>query len=129
MIFSCRFRVEDESKQFRLSVGDYRGNATDSLSLHDGKMFSTHDRDNDEVASCCNCADTFKGGWWYYRSVYNLRSSKVKLQHQSVKITMVRKLLQITYLKISLHIFPALVKYEIVTPKRKNLRQLEESLT
>lgn len=72
MNLSSRFRVEDESKQFRLSVGDYRGNATDSLSLHDGKMFSTHDRDNDEVASCCNCADTFKGGWWYYRSVYNL---------------------------------------------------------
>ncbi|GBL97363.1 Techylectin-5B [Araneus ventricosus] len=62
-----RFKVEDESKQYRLSVGGYHGNATDSLSLHDGKMFSTHDRDNDEVASCCNCADTFKGGWWYYR--------------------------------------------------------------
>ncbi|XP_054709304.1 uncharacterized protein LOC129219009 [Uloborus diversus] len=62
-----RFRVEDESQQFRLSVGEYRGNATDSLSLHDAKMFSTYDRDNDEVASCCNCADTFKGGWWYYR--------------------------------------------------------------
>ncbi|KAG8189463.1 hypothetical protein JTE90_018116 [Oedothorax gibbosus] len=62
-----RFLVEDENKQFRLSVGGYKGNATDSLSLHDQKMFSTYDRDNDEVASCCNCADTFKGGWWYYR--------------------------------------------------------------
>ncbi|GFS96895.1 techylectin-5B [Nephila pilipes] len=62
-----RFKVEDESKQFKLSVGGYQGNATDSLSLHDSKMFSTHDKDNDEVASCCNCADTFKGGWWYYR--------------------------------------------------------------
>ncbi|KFM58264.1 Techylectin-5B, partial [Stegodyphus mimosarum] len=62
-----RFRVEDESNQYRLSVGEYQGNATDSLSLHDGKLFSTYDRDNDEVAACCNCADTFKGGWWYYR--------------------------------------------------------------
>lgn len=62
-----RFRVADEKQQFLLSVGEYQGNATDSLSLHDGKMFSTEDRDNDEVSACCNCADTFKGGWWYYR--------------------------------------------------------------
>ncbi|XP_042908122.1 fibrinogen C domain-containing protein 1 [Parasteatoda tepidariorum] len=61
------FRVEEENKQYRLYVSGYQGNATDSLSLHDNKMFSTYDRDNDEVASCCNCADTFKGGWWYYR--------------------------------------------------------------
>lgn len=62
-----RFYVGEESDQYRLNVGEYSGNATDSLSVHDGKMFSTIDRDNDEVASCCNCATTFKGGWWYYK--------------------------------------------------------------
>ncbi|GIZ04967.1 techylectin-5A [Caerostris extrusa] len=62
-----RFKVADEKKNYKISVGGYHGNATDSLSLHDGKLFSTIDRDNDEVAACCNCADTFGGGWWYYR--------------------------------------------------------------
>ncbi|XP_076366570.1 uncharacterized protein LOC143255187 [Tachypleus tridentatus] len=62
-----RFHVSDEINNYKLSVSGYRGNASDSLTLHDGKMFSTIDRDNDEVESCCNCADTFKGGWWYYR--------------------------------------------------------------
>ena len=35
----------------------------DSLAHHNGKMFSTFDRDNDIHAN--NCASTFHGAWWY----------------------------------------------------------------
>ena len=32
--------------------------------VHDGQMFSTRDRDNDNSASQ-NCAETNSGPWWY----------------------------------------------------------------
>jgi hypothetical protein len=42
----------------------FLGNAGDSLGYHNGMMFTTKDRDNDE-ASAANCAHTFRGGWWF----------------------------------------------------------------
>ena len=35
----------------------------DGLDYHDGMMFSTFDRDNDLYHG--NCAQEFKGAWWY----------------------------------------------------------------
>lgn len=35
----------------------------DSLSYHQGRPFSTEDRDNDVAVT--NCAMSYKGAWWY----------------------------------------------------------------
>lgn len=60
------FSIGPESDNYRLSVFDYRGNASDSFSAHNGYLFSTVDRDNDEAPECCPCAPAYGGGWWFY---------------------------------------------------------------
>ncbi|XP_028401411.1 techylectin-5B-like [Dendronephthya gigantea] len=57
------FAVASKMTKYKLSLGAYSGNAGDALVLHDGMEFSTHDQDNDKSAQ--NCAQTYKGGWWY----------------------------------------------------------------
>ncbi|XP_023674552.1 angiopoietin-related protein 1-like [Paramormyrops kingsleyae] len=57
------FRLEPESEFYRLRLGTYQGNAGDSLSSHNGKPFTTLDRDKDTFSG--NCAHFHKGGWWY----------------------------------------------------------------
>ncbi|XP_053575392.1 angiopoietin-related protein 6 [Bombina bombina] len=57
------FRLESETDYYRLRLGQYRGNAGDSLSWHNDKQFSTLDRDRDSYIG--NCAHFQKGGWWY----------------------------------------------------------------
>ena len=61
------FRVESEDTNYRLWLGGYSGNATDSLSRHNGSEFSTYDRINDRAPKCCPCALDYGGGWWFYR--------------------------------------------------------------
>jgi len=58
--------VEDEDSDYRLWVGDYFGNATDSFSVHTGYAFSTVDRNNDEAPPGFPCAPAYGGGWWFY---------------------------------------------------------------
>lgn len=41
------FRLEPESDWYRLRLGNYNGNAGDSLSWHSNKAFTTLDRDKD----------------------------------------------------------------------------------
>lgn len=41
------FRVESEDDFYRLRVGRYHGNAGDSLTWHNGKQFTTLDKDHD----------------------------------------------------------------------------------
>ncbi|XP_033845370.2 angiopoietin-related protein 2 [Periophthalmus magnuspinnatus] len=57
------FRIEPESQSYRLRIGRYHGNAGDSLTWHNGKQFTTLDRDHDAYTG--NCAHYQKGGWWY----------------------------------------------------------------
>ncbi|TNN34502.1 Angiopoietin-related protein 2 [Liparis tanakae] len=57
------FRVEAEADFYRLRVGRYHGSAGDSLTWHNGKQFTTLDRDRDVYTG--NCAHYQKGGWWY----------------------------------------------------------------
>ncbi|XP_078498253.1 angiopoietin-related protein 1 [Lissotriton helveticus] len=57
------FRLESESEFYRLRLGTYQGNAGDSLASHNGKQFTTLDRDRDSFSG--NCAHFHKGGWWY----------------------------------------------------------------
>ncbi|XP_075041753.1 ficolin-1-like isoform X2 [Mixophyes fleayi] len=58
------FKVMGESEKYKLTIGDFvSGDAGDSLTSHNGMMFSTVDQDNDGSGS--NCAQDYKGAWWY----------------------------------------------------------------
>ncbi|XP_011193326.2 fibrinogen C domain-containing protein 1-like [Zeugodacus cucurbitae] len=59
------FAIADEIQKYALSIlGEYSGTAGDAmLTIHDGAKFSTFDQDNSERGS--NCAELYKGGWWY----------------------------------------------------------------
>lgn len=59
------FRVGSVESNYRLTVGGYTGNATNSLVAHDGALFSTIDKTNDAAPSCCPCAPSYGGGWWF----------------------------------------------------------------
>lgn len=62
--FYDQFWIDNESQGYKLHVYDFSGDAGDSLSkMHDGCMFSTVDRDNDNSTE--NCAEKHSGGWWY----------------------------------------------------------------
>lgn len=63
------FKVGPKENNYTLKVGEYKGNAGDSFSQHNGYKFSTKDRDNDESESK-SCAELKKGAWWY-NSCYN----------------------------------------------------------
>lgn len=41
------FHIESEREGYRLRLGTYQGNAGDSFSSHNGKHFTTLDRDKD----------------------------------------------------------------------------------
>ncbi|CAG2247827.1 Angiopoietin-related protein 1,Angiopoietin-related protein 4,Ficolin-1-A,Angiopoietin-1,Fibrinogen C domain-containing protein 1,Ryncolin-1,Tenascin-N,Angiopoietin-related protein 7,Angiopoietin-related protein 6,Ficolin-3,Fibrinogen C domain-containing protein 1-B,Fibroleukin,Fibrinogen-like protein 1,Ficolin-1,Ficolin-1-B,Fibrinogen beta chain,Angiopoietin-4,Tenascin-R,Ryncolin-2,Techylectin-5B,Fibrinogen C domain-containing protein 1-A,Microfibril-associated glycoprotein 4,Fibrinogen-like protein A,Ryn len=58
------FSLGDSATNYRIEVGGYCGTAGDSLSSHNGTMFSTIDKDNDK-RSRFSCARNFKGAWWY----------------------------------------------------------------
>lgn len=57
------FRLEPETEHYKLRIGRYHGNAGDSFTWHNGKHFTTLDRDYDAYTG--NCAHYQKGGWWY----------------------------------------------------------------
>ena len=57
------FKVDSEQTGYNLTIGSYTGNAGDKLSYHNGRKFSTKDRDNDESDN--NCAVKYRGAWWY----------------------------------------------------------------
>uniref|UniRef100_A0A672G0Q7 Angiopoietin-like 6 n=1 Tax=Salarias fasciatus TaxID=181472 RepID=A0A672G0Q7_SALFA len=63
------FHLEPESDWYRLRLGQYQGNAGDSLSWHNDKAFTTLDRDKDSYNG--NCAHYQKGGWWYHMCAHS----------------------------------------------------------
>uniref|UniRef100_A0A8C9SJB4 Fibrinogen C-terminal domain-containing protein n=1 Tax=Scleropages formosus TaxID=113540 RepID=A0A8C9SJB4_SCLFO len=63
------FHLEPESDSYRLRLGEYNGNAGDSLSWHNNKAFTTLDRDRDAYTG--NCAHYQKGGWWYHMCAHS----------------------------------------------------------
>ncbi|XP_072854317.2 tenascin-R isoform X3 [Pogona vitticeps] len=58
-----KFSIGDPRSLYKLRIGDYNGTAGDSLTYHQGRPFSTKDRDNDVAVT--NCAMSYKGAWWY----------------------------------------------------------------
>ncbi|XP_046577261.1 fibrinogen-like protein A isoform X2 [Haliotis rubra] len=63
--FYNSFSVAGEADKYRVSFMGYSGNAGDSFGNHNGLQFSTYDSDNDK--SLRNCAQMYKGGWWYHK--------------------------------------------------------------
>ncbi len=65
--FSCfnQFSVGNEASGYLLKVSGYDQSSTagDSMTFHNSQKFSTYDNDQDDHNT--NCAETFKGGWWY----------------------------------------------------------------
>ncbi|XP_063807802.1 ficolin-1-like [Pseudophryne corroboree] len=58
------FKIMGESEKYKLILGDFvSGTAGDSLRNHNGMNFTTTDQDNDAFPN--NCAQRFKGAWWY----------------------------------------------------------------
>ena len=60
------FRVLPETYNYELKVAGYSGNAgRDAFGSihHNGMMFTTYDRDNDQSSG--NCAASWSGGFWY----------------------------------------------------------------
>ncbi|XP_049602877.1 tenascin-R isoform X2 [Syngnathus scovelli] len=58
-----KFSLGDARNLYKLRIGEYNGTAGDSLTYHQGRPFSTKDRDNDIAVT--NCALSYKGAWWY----------------------------------------------------------------
>lgn len=61
------FKVSPENDNYRLTVGGYTGNASDSFSSHNGSQFSSYDNINDAAPECCPCAVSYGAGWWFNR--------------------------------------------------------------
>ena len=63
------FMVGNAASKYRLQVAGYSGTAGDSIQRgsptynSNGMAFSTYDNDNDLATG--NCAEHYKGGWWY----------------------------------------------------------------
>ncbi|XP_053551315.1 ficolin-1 [Bombina bombina] len=58
------FQILGETEKYKLLLGAFKeGTAGDSLLIHKDKPFTTKDQDNDDNPG--NCADYFKGAWWY----------------------------------------------------------------
>uniref|UniRef100_A0A5F9C8F6 Tenascin n=1 Tax=Oryctolagus cuniculus TaxID=9986 RepID=A0A5F9C8F6_RABIT len=58
-----KFSVGDAKTRYRLRVEGYSGTAGDSMAYHNGRSFSTFDKDTDSAIT--NCALSYKGAFWY----------------------------------------------------------------
>lgn len=63
--FYSGFKVADEANKYKLSlISTSISQDAGMFAFHNGKNFSTYDRDNDEYPD--NCAVQFKTGWWHH---------------------------------------------------------------
>uniref|UniRef100_A0A8C5DF26 Fibrinogen C-terminal domain-containing protein n=1 Tax=Gouania willdenowi TaxID=441366 RepID=A0A8C5DF26_GOUWI len=59
----ANFSVDSEERHYTLTVSGYSGTAGDSMRYHNGRPFST--RDKDPASLGIHCARAYMGGWWY----------------------------------------------------------------
>ncbi|KAM4539225.1 uncharacterized protein tnxbb isoform 1-T1 [Odontesthes bonariensis] len=62
-VFAKYSTFEVAKRNYKLTVGGYSGNAGDSLSYHNNRVFSTKDRD--PAPFITRCAMSYRAGWWY----------------------------------------------------------------
>ncbi|XP_073496706.1 ficolin-1-A-like isoform X2 [Phyllobates terribilis] len=75
------FGISAEEKNYTLtSVQFLEGSAGDSLTYHRDSVFSTKDHENANT----NCAQTYRGGWWYKNCHYaNLNGLYLRGNHST----------------------------------------------
>ncbi|XP_078674358.1 uncharacterized protein LOC144912680 [Branchiostoma floridae x Branchiostoma belcheri] len=76
------FRVCEENEDFMLKLGGYSGTAGDSMSMNNGRSFTTKDRDNDAMEGNCAQRDG-GGGWWYGSCSHSLLNGKYQRRADS----------------------------------------------
>ncbi|CAF1510087.1 unnamed protein product [Rotaria sordida] len=78
-------QVANELDKYRLKLGTYiKGNAGDSLRVHNDMRFSTKDQDNDAHSSR-SCAQTLNGAWWYINChESNLNGAYLRGHHPTI---------------------------------------------
>ncbi|XP_018609981.2 tenascin isoform X2 [Scleropages formosus] len=57
------FSVDTQKNHYAIQVSGYSGTAGDSMKYHNGRPFSTRDRDPNPFIT--RCAVSYRGGWWY----------------------------------------------------------------
>ncbi|XP_071758426.2 uncharacterized protein tnxba [Centroberyx gerrardi] len=57
------FTIDTEEKHYTIMASSYTGTAGDSMRYHNGRPFSTRDKDPDTLG--IHCARAYMGGWWY----------------------------------------------------------------
>uniref|UniRef100_A0A3Q3SD48 Tenascin XB n=1 Tax=Mastacembelus armatus TaxID=205130 RepID=A0A3Q3SD48_9TELE len=59
----ANFSIGSEDRHYTLTVSGFTGTAGDSMRYHNGRPFSTRDKDPDALG--IHCARAYMGGWWY----------------------------------------------------------------
>ncbi|XP_039973312.1 tenascin [Xiphias gladius] len=59
----ANFSINSEERHYTLTVSGYTGTAGDSMRYHNGRPFSTRDKDPDPLG--IHCSKAYMGGWWY----------------------------------------------------------------
>ncbi|XP_048010139.1 tenascin [Megalobrama amblycephala] len=59
----ANFSVSSEANHYALELSGYSGTAGDSMKYHNGRPFSTKDKDPNTLS--IHCAKAYMGGWWY----------------------------------------------------------------
>ncbi|XP_032374195.1 tenascin [Etheostoma spectabile] len=59
----ANFSIDSVEKYYTLTVSGFTGTAGDSMRYHNGRPFSTWDKDSDPLG--IHCAKAYMGGWWY----------------------------------------------------------------
>jgi len=57
------FSIDSAERHYTVEVSGYTGTAGDSMRYHNGRPFSTRDKDPDPLG--IHCARAYMGGWWY----------------------------------------------------------------
>lgn len=57
------FTIDSEDKHYAIQVSGYTGTAGDSMRYHNGRPFSTRDKEPHPLG--IHCARAYMGGWWY----------------------------------------------------------------
>ncbi|XP_073728068.1 uncharacterized protein tnxba [Misgurnus anguillicaudatus] len=57
------FNISSEADHYAIELSGYSGTAGDSMRYHNGRPFSTKDKDPDILS--IHCAKAYMGGWWY----------------------------------------------------------------